>query len=574
MLNTTTQQIYYIKTYAGSNITFEFTNVSLPMETTFSIYGLNILMYQTELLDGIIYVYRLDKQSDTGVINITNSTFGYMDISDGFDIILSDCYIDNTSGYPIFLNLVSSCNHLSIKRSTLYNFGHKVMYAANCKIEMQDVSFIDSYGGYFEEFSTIHMDNVYLYNTFISLVAHSSLHIDHSRLEGQTGLALKNNCNLTLTNVTVKQTGNFEFMNAYRKIQINITNCTFSDITALLAAKGSHVLIDNSSIRNSQSLKETDTKHFINISLNSHLIIHDTNITNNEPAQIKTFFSGRLNSHLEMYRSRYAGNSFSTHFITDENSDVTIKGSQFINNNSTTGIFDLTRNKLIIEGCLFKGNEGTNIAKVLSSSNVSITNCVFLNTNRVVLMESDVMEMKNNYLEIDKCTFDGCRDDLFWVKNVPEISIQKSYFRCSALTELNNYMFIIEGARTVKIASSEFIKFSRGQRTRRWHMLYFENLDQDINVYTFQSTFTADNGLITSNETNFLHKAQVMKVIIVRSDIILEETAFASSKWSKNCKIKVNLVYLVDLHPVNSTTSRLRCPNRSNKVTRRIPVTG
>ena len=137
---------------------------------------------------------------------------------------------------------------------------------------------------------------------------------------------------------------------------VKIYNCTFHINTPLLIAVRTHAFTDNRRIWNSESLNVSDSKSdlFIDISDNSYLLIIDTNITHNKRVGIKSFFSGRSNSDLEMCRCIYALNSFKTHFMADDNSDVTSKDSKFTNNNSTTLFYITSGNCFIIVVCLKK----------------------------------------------------------------------------------------------------------------------------------------------------------------------------------------------------------------------------
>ena len=118
-----------------------------------------------------------------------------------------------------------------------------------------------------------------------------------------------------------------------------------------------------------------------------------------------------------MYRCIYKWNSFRTHFVANDNSDVTIKESQFTNNNSTKLILDVGKNECFIRACLFEGNTGWNIMNV-KSSNITTVNNVFLNSlqngNGIMSMNSTVVEL-NNYLEIENCTFNESQIFLAYV---------------------------------------------------------------------------------------------------------------------------------------------------------------
>ena len=211
---------------------------------------------------------------------------------------------------------------------------------------------------------------------------------------------------------------------------------------------------------------------------------------------MKKIFSGTLKSGLEMYRCLYEWNSFPTHFVADDNSDVTIQDSRFINNAGISTILDMKNNLCLIEGCLFKGNMGLDVNLLdARSSNVTFINSVFSkdigNPNiGIVSMESDYVEL-NNYLEIDNCTFSGRHENweyLVSVMKVADVSIQRSYFQCSCPG-----MIHISKATTVRIASSRYVASNQ-------EILFL----QTMNFYTFKSSFGNKTWSITTNETDFV----------------------------------------------------------------------
>ena len=536
MLNTIKQN-YYIKTYAESNVTLKFANISLFMKGYFTILGLNVLLYRAELPEFELTIARLDKKIDAGFVIITNSTYSYLNVT-RFNIIMSDIYTDGITRYQFMLMELNSCN-LRIQRSTFYRITqhfYAMIEAYNCKVELADVNFIESAGILIHNESTIHMHNVSINNAPIRLTTNSSLYIDHSHYEGTRGLVLEENCNMNMTNTFVEYQGNYVFLNAYHNVHANIENCIFRNITALLTAKHSYISIDNSKISDIQS--NTEIYHFIDISVGSYLIINDTKILHNQPSKIKAFFGGTLKSYLEMYRCLYAWNTFPIHFVAEYNSDVVFKETSFKNNNSTTGILFAKENKCIIHSCLFKSNKRINIVKV-QSSNVTIINCSFLNnfesTREIVSMESDNVEL-NNYLDIENCTFNESSDYLVWVKKVAEISIQNSHFQC--LTQYDYFIIIISEARSMRIARSRFFILY-------WNILSIKGPHQDTIVYTFQSRFELMRSTIT-NKTDLMCMEGGLDMFLEHGEIKYEETPFVSSKCLRIFKIKIWQLNLAD----------------------------
>ena len=516
----TTEQTFLIEAFTERSITLEFVNVSLLMPIIYTIHGLNVFMYQAELLKTVLLIDRLEKQTGTGFVTITNSTFLFMSITRGSDISLLDCYIFCLPEYMLFS--LEDCN-LSISRSTVHGceISPMILATAKCKIEIIDVNLVNNQLIFLGD-EAVYMNNTHLNN--VTIDSYFSLHIVHSQLNS-VEMMIGDNSNITMTDTTVKYQRNYnlQFLCTRYNVRINMTNCTLSNIAVLLKAESSYISIYNSRISNSKSLKETGIQHFIDISYYSHLTISDTIITHNKPARIKTFFRGRINSLLKMYRCLYAHNSLSTHFVADDNTHIIIQESQFINNNSTTGILDMKRNKCIFNSCLFEANNGQMVING-QSSNITFTNCVFLNTCKgpeyTVLMKSAYVQL-NNYLEIDNCTFSGGQGYLVWVKDVAEVSIQNSNYLQGLNPDSNTVE--IYGVNTLRLANSNFLASSS-------NMDRLLDIHASMNFYTLQSSFGNKICSVTTNETDFVQKGDDLGFVNLYDVTLLKETGFASSK--------------------------------------------
>ena len=511
-------QTFLIEAFTELNITLEFVNVSLLMNTTYTTHGLNVLLYKAHLVETNLKIHRLDQQNNTRTVIVTNSTFGTIQVTRGFNIRMSDCYIacpDKDS----LMDLIG-CN-LSIRRSTVYSNKESFsVHTKKCNVDTMDVNFINNYI-VFDESTIAHINNTYLNNVNIKLL-YSSMHIVDSHFERINTLEIILYSNVTIADTTVKYQGDFNLPFLYSiNAQVAILNCTFSKIVSLLNAQYSTVTVDNSRITDIQSVNYTLTDGFIYLFIHSHLVISDTIIRHNKPAAVKTFFTGTLKSHLEMYRCLYERNFFRTHFMADDNSDVTIKESQFINNNSTNAILNVERNKCILDSCLFEDSTGEYLVEV-QSSNVTISNCALLNTGKnpeyVVYMESSYLEM-NNYLEVDNCTFSGGQRYLVFVTNVADVSIQNSYFQ---RLHPDSYTVWIDGVYTLRLANSDFYALAS--------QIYLLDIVHSMNFYTLASSFSNKTCSITTNETDFVQKGWYLGFVHLRGSVIHKETGFASSK--------------------------------------------
>ena len=143
-MQNTTEQSFQIEAFTERSITLEFENISLLMNTKYTIPGLNVLLYQVELPQTVLNIHNLDRQNNTGMVTVTNSTFGYMNVTREFDISISDCYINDSSRPPKMVMGLNGCN-LSINRSTVYKTAPdncSMIQATKCKIDMVDVNLI------------------------------------------------------------------------------------------------------------------------------------------------------------------------------------------------------------------------------------------------------------------------------------------------------------------------------------------------------------------------------------------------------------------------------------------------
>ena len=78
-----------------NNITIEFLNVTL-LESNWKLYGINVNMYASNLGQTNLSICKVTEQKRTGIVNIINSTFGYLNVSDGFKISITDWIIDGS----------------------------------------------------------------------------------------------------------------------------------------------------------------------------------------------------------------------------------------------------------------------------------------------------------------------------------------------------------------------------------------------------------------------------------------------------------------------------------------------
>ena len=78
-----------------------FNDVNL-LSSNWSIFGLNLIMNNSDLSKSRIFMRNTNKMK-TGKVQISNSTFGYLEVTNEFDINLSDSYINGSERLSLTL---------------------------------------------------------------------------------------------------------------------------------------------------------------------------------------------------------------------------------------------------------------------------------------------------------------------------------------------------------------------------------------------------------------------------------------------------------------------------------------
>ena len=230
---------FTIETCTESKITLEFANVSSSMDTNYTILGLDVLMYHTELPQSILNIFKLDQQNTTKLVTVMNSTFETMVVWPGFDISMSDCYmLGGIKSHPRQLITFVGCN-ISLMRSTIYGYNDlNFVRFMGSTIYMKDVNFINAPGSITMKTcqSTIHMENVHITNFTSIIMKTLYLHIAHSHFRGESRFETRPNCSVTMIDTIVEQQENYGalFLTIINSARVKIKNCIFSNIAGLL----------------------------------------------------------------------------------------------------------------------------------------------------------------------------------------------------------------------------------------------------------------------------------------------------------------------------------------------------
>ena len=91
------------------------------MESHLTIDGLNVEINNVYLGHSIVYVSNRPYYEGEKYVNVSNSTIGHLSISDGFQITISNCFIDGRTRLSETLIRVTNCI-LTIQDSMFYNF--------------------------------------------------------------------------------------------------------------------------------------------------------------------------------------------------------------------------------------------------------------------------------------------------------------------------------------------------------------------------------------------------------------------------------------------------------------------
>ena len=149
------------------NVTLAFTNVSL-LNSNWSIHGLNVAMIKANLSQAWLWIHRIRKQANKGFVHITNSTFGYLNVSRQFDISMLNCYIDGTTRLQSTLIHTDGSN-VTIKGSIIHKNKiegfEPLIQATNSEVYLNEVNFTTNSGSYLLQVSnrsTSHMKQLLL----------------------------------------------------------------------------------------------------------------------------------------------------------------------------------------------------------------------------------------------------------------------------------------------------------------------------------------------------------------------------------------------------------------------------
>ena len=138
-----TAEISLFTTKNKNDVLLKFIDASL-LESNWSIVGLNVVITNAYLGHSKVNVSVGPKQETQKYVNISNSTIGQLSISGGYQIIISNCFINGKTRLSETLIHVTN-SILTIKDSIFYNFksyynSPAILNAISSIVDIQDIS--------------------------------------------------------------------------------------------------------------------------------------------------------------------------------------------------------------------------------------------------------------------------------------------------------------------------------------------------------------------------------------------------------------------------------------------------
>ena len=130
------------------DISVTFDNISLSTSSWF-IQGLNLHIYQTQLLITKLFVSKLKMHPKIAIVNISYSTFGILDISGNFGVMISHCTINGmTRQAETFITIKDSKIKIisSLFHNNKANTGPAILIGTGSQVMIQHSIFVWNYG--------------------------------------------------------------------------------------------------------------------------------------------------------------------------------------------------------------------------------------------------------------------------------------------------------------------------------------------------------------------------------------------------------------------------------------------
>ena len=131
-------------TTKNKNVLLKIIDVNL-LESNWSIVGLNVEISNAYLGHSKVNAYVRPQQETHKYANVSNSTIGQLNISGGYQITISNCFINGNTRLSETLIHATNCV-LTIKDSMFYNFksyynNPAILNAISSIVHIQDISY-------------------------------------------------------------------------------------------------------------------------------------------------------------------------------------------------------------------------------------------------------------------------------------------------------------------------------------------------------------------------------------------------------------------------------------------------
>ena len=338
---------------------------------------------------------------------------------------------------------------------------------------------------------------------------------------------------------------------AENNIKAIFLNCMFYKNTGIYGTENTVIHILNSTITDSHYVA---IGHSILVQYGSHIYFMDTNISENKPAMPQPFIKVAHGSSAKMVNCIYKNNVRQLHFYVIYDSSLIITDSQIINNTDTYHIvawvlIQVYSSSMSVRNTFFLNNQHYlyhlpfPIPKLYSYilwiqiGSANFTDCVFKdNKANFVMNFMAAAGSPNGYLQIENTTFDNHARRTLQIANYDDVIIQDSTFQMNNYTEEKGNL-LIDLCDHIRIAYSLFISSKNrsipNNASTQISVLQYSSHEETVELKTLHSTFSYSNHSISSNDSNFLRKAEASNVIYVEHGVTLdqEETQYASSEY-------------------------------------------
>ena len=304
------------------------------------------------------------------------------------------------------------------------------------------------------------------------------------------------------------------------------------------------------------------------VTLGSKLQIIDTNITDNAVYETGTMIYVSSGSSLRMKNNLYVRNNMTRHIVVTDNSKVLFQNIRFINNmviedkESKKALIATKGSNVNFYECHFLKNvvntKSTSML-LMVDGNTSITNTKMTNNTvgknlnilgtKFIIIDSSLMTKVSNsifmhnvfydmlnvvsassslqsLLLIDNCSFILNVLSSISTENVQVVLIKNSF------SHIHDDPMVVPDAISINNAKSFRIKGSVFNATDSTLQIYLKTLLLKYLCSHWICVFCDNNRNLTSNRTNFLHKAKSIGYIRDSSHkVVQKETPYASSKY-------------------------------------------